>query len=817
MNRLCISIIRSTALGLIFALAGGCGANPTETSPDAVPPGPESVLVRLEECPAEDAPWESALKAAESAGELDAFLVRTETLADTCSELWTPRWAAGDALYRMRKRETLLQAREHYSAALELAAASNSAVGIARCSNRLAGYLVRERNYADAERLYREGLQAARDAGRTDLEAFMLNNLARVARETGRFAEAVDALQRAQPLLREHRLDSSALSAGYNESVMLLDLGNTAEARDRLEEIFTAASAGKNERIMASSSVALGNLHRLQNRLDSASVWFERVPVDSSRRPFADLGLARIALAQNDDDLAEQHLAAIRLEQTTVGHMARVLEVEISLRRGDSLGAVSMAERIVKEAESTGGGAAVFTSRAMLGKCLLAIPGREAAAVGELRLAVENIEKQSEGLSIAQEGVAYLRERSEPYADLAAALALTGAETSAVFDTVERAHARSLRRVLGGPQHIEGSTLHAVQAALGQHELLVTYLVGMDRGTVVALDREQAVAFPIEGWSTLRPMINELRRSMIRLVARTSIEPDTERTAEIGARLREVLLGPFEEMIAETERLLIVPDQDLALVPFAALPRRQGGEWEYLAQSVEIGMLPMAGRAPDWAEPRLPLLLAGNPLPDAAGEFEALPTTKQEIAGIAAVWKRDADFSLLPSGCVGEASVVKLQRGRLTASTLRRAGLSSFNTIHLATHAVASSLDPRRCAVILSNGERLSMNEIAELELGAALVVLSACRTGEGEIVPGEGVVGLTWAFLHAGAKAVAASLWSVEDEATAALMLAFHRYLSEGADPVSAMARAQRERMRVQPHPAFWSPFVVVLKPQSR
>jgi CHAT domain-containing protein len=108
------------------------------------------------------------------------------------------------------------------------------------------------------------------------------------------------------------------------------------------------------------------------------------------------------------------------------------------------------------------------------------------------------------------------------------------------------------------------------------------------------------------------------------------------------------------------------------------------------------------------------------------------------------------------------------------------------------------------------------MNEIAELDLGAPLIVLSACRTGEGEIIPGEGVVGLTWAFLHAGAKAVAASLWSVEDESTAELMLAFHRFLRDGHDPVAAMTRAQRERMKANPHPAYWSPFVVVLKPQG-
>ena len=108
------------------------------------------------------------------------------------------------------------------------------------------------------------------------------------------------------------------------------------------------------------------------------------------------------------------------------------------------------------------------------------------------------------------------------------------------------------------------------------------------------------------------------------------------------------------------------------------------------------------------------------------------------------------------------------------------------------------------------------MQRIAEMRLGPSLVVLSACRTGEGEIIPGEGVVGLSWAFLRAGAPGVAASLWSVEDESTTELMVGFHRELKSGADPVAALARAQRAVSASRRHPAYWAPFVVILSPES-
>jgi len=153
---------------------------------------------------------------------------------------------------------------------------------------------------------------------------------------------------------------------------------------------------------------------------------------------------------------------------------------------------------------------------------------------------------------------------------------------------------------------------------------------------------------------------------------------------------------------------------------------------------------------------------------------------------------------------------------RLTGAELLGLDLSRFGTIHLATHAVASTTDPARCAVVLSGGERLGLRRLAELHLGPSLVVLSACRTGEGEVVPGEGVVGLTWAFLDAGAGAVAASLWSVEDESTAELMAAFHRRLRAGDDAVAALTAARREVAARRPHPAWWAPFVLVVRPQA-
>jgi CHAT domain-containing protein len=137
-----------------------------------------------------------------------------------------------------------------------------------------------------------------------------------------------------------------------------------------------------------------------------------------------------------------------------------------------------------------------------------------------------------------------------------------------------------------------------------------------------------------------------------------------------------------------------------------------------------------------------------------------------------------------------------------------------IGTVHLATHALASTSDPHRCAVYLSGEEKLGLDDIGSLPLDSTLVVLSACSTGEGEMIPGEGIIGLGWAFLRAGSDAVGVSLWSVEDDSATELMISFHSALRDGRDPVSALAGARRSMARKRAHPAYWAPFVVIARP---
>ena len=147
--------------------------------------------------------------------------------------------------------------------------------------------------------------------------------------------------------------------------------------------------------------------------------------------------------------------------------------------------------------------------------------------------------------------------------------------------------------------------------------------------------------------------------------------------------------------------------------------------------------------------------------------------------------------------------------------------LSEYRIVHFATHGLLNSEHPELSGIILSLVDEagrpqegfLQLHEIYNLNLPADLVVLSACQTGLGKEIKGEGLVGLTRGFMYAGAARVTASLWKVDDVATAELMRGFYRgMLAEGLPPASALRAAQVNMWRQKRwrSPYYWAAFVL-------
>jgi len=267
-----------------------------------------------------------------------------------------------------------------------------------------------------------------------------------------------------------------------------------------------------------------------------------------------------------------------------------------------------------------------------------------------------------------------------------------------------------------------------------------------------------------------------------------------------SGKLHELLIRPLEEegWLQGARRLYIVPHRALHYLPFAALSRSR--DRRLLIEEYEVGYLPSAALfEPARAETAAKSLLAMAP------RRAALRFHEEEVLGVAASFR--PPFEVL-TGAAAAESLFKREAGE-------------FRVLHLATHSELSRWNPLLSRLVLepdaADDGDLEVREIAALKLRADLVALSACRTGSAggpysDLPPGDEFLGLTQAFVLAGAKSVLASLWDVDDRSTEELMRGF--YAGGGVTaPPAALATAQRAMLRAggrHAHPRFWAGFAV-------
>jgi CHAT domain-containing protein/predicted negative regulator of RcsB-dependent stress response len=317
-----------------------------------------------------------------------------------------------------------------------------------------------------------------------------------------------------------------------------------------------------------------------------------------------------------------------------------------------------------------------------------------------------------------------------------------------------------------------------------------------------------------------------------------------------AAALSRILLGPVAPQLSG-KRLLIVADGALQYLPFGALPvphpyaparPRARAALKPLIVEHEIINLPsasalavlrreLAGRQP--AEKTVavladPVFSANDTRVKSGGKTraggETTPDLTRAIDDVRGDLRRllmtrgeaEAIFSVTPLNAGLKA--LDFQADRATATSEE---LSRYRIVHFATHALLNSQHPELSGLALSLVDEqgrpqdgfLRLHEIFNLRLPAELVVLSACQTGLGKEVKGEGLVGLTRGFMYAGAARVMASLWRVDDTATAELMKLFYRrLLQDGRRPAAALREAQIEMWKRAPgrSPYYWAGFVL-------
>jgi CHAT domain-containing protein len=398
-------------------------------------------------------------------------------------------------------------------------------------------------------------------------------------------------------------------------------------------------------------------------------------------------------------------------------------------------------------------------------------------------------------------------------------------------------------------------TLKQVQAEIeGDDTVLLEYALGEEKSYVWAIDQHQITSYELPQLERIRRLVAIFLETLVPAQLRAG---DSASTYQVRVReadraneryahqLSRLLLAPIT--VTRAKRVLIVPDGFLQYIPFAALRLpRPGASKGLLINDSEVEILPSASVLSSLrkatAKRRPPTAIAAifadpvfeendprvsNPVPHAKMVLKPLGSTRGIRDGVSPQY-----FARLPASRNEANAIATILRSRdpkgvhialdfdANRNYILTDGLARFRLLHFATHGVMDVRRPEMSGLVLSlinrRGKKqdgyLRLGDIYKLKLSADLVVLSSCDSALGKDLESEGTIGLPRGFLYAGAKSVIASLWKVNDEATARLMSSLYAGMLRGESPGSALRSAQLEMTRDEQwsKPYYWAAFVL-------
>jgi CHAT domain-containing protein len=489
----------------------------------------------------------------------------------------------------------------------------------------------------------------------------------------------------------------------------------------------------------------------------------------------------RARLAERADDVAVAHrwLSAARAEATRIeddelreARIARIGLADAVLQRGsDPLRAIAALDRSIEYFQRHRQG--IFLPDAILERARAhRAAGQFDAAASDYRAVLDEIDRQRANTDVSVEFLDVAARAIDDSIDLH----LERGEAAEAFAIADRAHAMATNGYRPAPVP-RGVAL--VQYAVLPHAIAIF---------CVTDDRIIAKRVPIE-----RAALDTRVHSFAQKI-RAREELRAEATA-----LHALLIAPIASEIATARELVIVRDRQLNMVPFAAL--YDGAK--YLIETHSIRVAPSAAATPptanrqpfDSAQGRPPTgaIVISDPETDRAPR---LPGSRREAENIAAIH----------AAAIIEGS--DATRERVSEA------FAHSSIVHYAGHADSDAGDSYGALLLASDGTDsglLTSSEIARLDLrGHPLVVLSACGTLRGRTTHVAGMPSLARAFLGAGARAVAGTLWEVDDDVTGPLFLRFHKEVHDGQPVADALRAAQLEMLHSPDprwsHPASWS-----------
>jgi CHAT domain-containing protein len=667
--------------------------------------------------------------------------------------------------------------------------------------------------------------------------------------EERRFSEALMMFKRAIAIAEGTPDAGFPFMAYGGEAVALTGLYQTAQAKQLLGRALTAARSQENRANEADLLVQMGEVALADHNADDAKSYFTQAGrIAGWMRLYRTLSSAMFDLGNVERQLGDTQGASDALKaglsaSRQVGdryYVPRDLTAlaEIAAAKGN----FRQADRLFEQAEDVLDGILInqhsfeeSTARAGSMSSTYLEHFRLALQMGDVGRAFQVLERVR-GRTVASH--LYVRDKVDDKSPGLAALEAKIAATQLALLRTEDAEERSglLEQLLAEERNrafelneaglqrrdvlAKPAPLKTIQAMLRNDEVLAEYVLDEPKGFCVVISKKSAQLVTLPAGTNRIQTLTESYLSELK-----SGKSGEQVVGELYTILLEPILSSFHQ-----SRLIISPDGVLYSLPFEALRDTTG----FLVRSKIVSYTPSASvlwrlRAPHLAESHRPLLAIGavdykmvralsksvehgsvaavivRGLAELSGSrLEDLPASRDEVLAIAQIAGPNTELLL------GQ---------KATESAFKNQALAAYRVIHLATHATADPQYPDRAALVLgiapntSDDGLLQVREIMRLPLNAELVTLSACDTNVGTAEGEAGVVSMEQAFLIAGARAVVASLWNVEDRSTTALMKAFYTHLAEHEDKAFALAHAKRDMLERygDASPYYWAPFVMV------
>lgn len=639
--------------------------------------------------------------------------------------------------------------------------------------------------YAKAIEYYQQSLAIARETSNRLNEGGLLINLGIIYGTLGDYAKAIEYYQQSLPIVRE-------ISSSYGER---LALGNLGVAYRNLGDFTKAIEYGQQ---------ALAIARQTKDRQGEASV-------------LGDLGTAY-------NSLGEYAKAIEHLKQSLA--IAR----EVSDRRGEVIALENLGFALYKQGNFLATEQTLFEGIKVLESLRTGLDDNSKVSILDTQVHTYQLlqqvlivqKKTNEALEIAERG------RARAFVELLAArLAPSASDRIAInppnIQQIQQI-AKEQNATLVEYSTIRNEALYIwVIEPTGEIIFRSVDLKSLNINlNAIAEDTRKATASSRglkEQDTAFADMIRGTRDALGTSAENLSYQPITNHPNSTHAnsqtanqklqKLYQLLIEPIADVLPTNPKDLVIfiPHQSLFLAPFASLQNAQG---QYLiekhtiviAPAIQVLQLTRQSKQKNRQTSPQNILVVGNPTMPKIGnppkQLAPLPASEQEAQIIAKLLNTQA---IIGSQATKVAITQQISQARI---------------IHLATHGLLNEVKrqdmPGAIALAPSGNDDglLTSSEILDLNLNAELVVLSACNTGRGTLT-GDGVIGLSRAFITAGVPSILASLWYVPDAPTAELMTEFYRQLQQSENKAQALRQAMLITMKKHPNPRDWAAFTLI------